>query len=169
MPVGQALDVAVNSAGDLAATGNTDGTVTLWDLATREKAAQLRGPDGGVQTVTFTADGRWLVAASSDTRIWRWPVAGGTAGTGSVLTAAGSIVWHVAAAPVGTTVAATTDAGDVLLLDAATGAHEGDPIRSQARGLFTVAFSPDGTTLLAGSVYGEIYAWSLPSRQLRFP
>ncbi len=169
MPVGDALAVAVAPAGGLAATGSADGTVALWDLERHVKVAEVSGPSGGIHTMAFTADARWLVGASSDHRIWRWPLQGGAAGAGSVLADAGSIVWAVAAAPTGTTVAAVTDGGDVQLVDAATGAQEGGPIRSGAGELFSVSFSPDGTSLLAGSVGGDVYAWSLPSRQLRFP
>jgi WD40 repeat protein/energy-coupling factor transporter ATP-binding protein EcfA2 len=171
MPVGDALAVAVSPTGDLAATGNRDGTLDLWDLARREKLAQLKGPTGGIQRMVFTADGRWLVAASADHRLWRWAMEAGREGAGSVLADPGSIVWAVAAAPNGSTVAATTEGGDVLLLDAAKGVQLGEPIRTGggADALFSATFSPDGTTLLAGSALGEVYAWSLPSRQLRFP
>jgi WD40 repeat protein len=169
IPVGDALDVAVRPAGDLAATGNRDGTVALWDLRRREKVRELLGPNGGLQSLVFTADGHWLVAASDDHRVWRWPMEGAGKGAGSVLAEAGSIVWMVAAAPAGTTVAAVTEAGDALLLDAAAGTQVGGTIRPGAGPLFSVAFSSDGSTLLAGSSRGEVYAWSLPSRQLRFP
>jgi WD40 repeat protein len=77
-------------------------------------------------------------------------------------------VWSVAAAPSSDTIAAVTESGDVWLVDAATGATQGDPLRPNGGELLAVAFSPDGSTLLAGSGQGEVYAWSLPSRQPRF-
>jgi WD40 repeat protein len=173
MRVGDALVLAVRPGGDLAVTGNRDGTIEIWDIGRRERIGQLNGPSGGIQRLAFTADGRWLVAGSADNRVWRWDMsalrASRTPLTGSVLADVGAVVWAVAAAPAGALVAAATQAGELWLLDAATGRRLGEPLRPRRGGLMSAAFSPDGRTLLAGSLIGEVFVWALPSRRLRFP
>jgi len=168
VPVGDAVALAVSPHGDRAATGKRDGMVAVWDLAQREQVATYAGPGRGVQGLAFTADGRWLVAAGLDRRLWRWPADGRSDSTGTVLAEPGAIVWSVAAAPDGAVVAATTGAGEVWLVDAATGALLGEPLAPGAGELLSVAFSSDGSTVLAGSGRGQVHAWSLPSRQPRF-
>src|SRR5262249_49161199 len=39
--------------------------ILLWEVATRRIHATLKGHDGGVQGIAFTADGRTLASASS--------------------------------------------------------------------------------------------------------
>jgi WD40 repeat protein len=171
MPAPDAFSVAIRPAGDLAATGRRDGTVSLWDLSTRERIADLTGPHGGVESVAFTADGRRLVAGSDDGSVWTWELGDHPAGTvqGRVIASPGSTVWAVTAAPTGSTVAAATQSGEALVLDASTGAAIGDPLRPGAGDLMTVAFADGGSTLLAGSGRGEVLAWSLRDRTMRFP
>ena len=183
--VGDALTVVVDPAGRRAVTGNRDGTLVLWDLAGGTEVARLTGPRGGIQEAAFAPDGSWLAAASDDGWVWRWPIGGdggrqgsaqqgaatgpGSAQPGERLADLGSIVWSVAVSPDGRTVAAVTQAGQVWLLDAATGSPMGEPVASRSGDFDSVAFSPDGGTLLAGTGNGEVHGWSLPSRELRFP
>lgn len=167
--VGDAQTVSVRGAGDLAATGNRNGSIDLWDIARREHVAQLTGPSGGINRMTFTGDGRWLFGASVDHKVWRWDLTLPLSGDrlrGRVLADLASVVWAVAATQDGKLVAAATQAGNVALLDAATGQAIGQPFGG---GLMSVAFSPDGSTLVAGSLRGEVFAWSLSTRELRFP
>jgi WD40 repeat protein len=169
LSVADAVAVAVAPAGDVAATGNRDGTLVLWDLAARRERARLAGPNGGINDLEFTADGRWLVAAGADRRVWRWSLDSRPPGPATALADTASSVWSVTAAPAGSTVAATTQSGEVWLLDVASGGALGEPLRPGSGELLSAAFSPDGATLLAASGRGDVHVWSLPSRELRFP
>jgi WD40 repeat protein len=48
--------------------------ITLWDLFKGKQIGQLQGHRGGVSSLGFSADGRYLVSASEDTTIlvWDW-------------------------------------------------------------------------------------------------
>jgi WD40 repeat protein len=68
--------LAFSPKGTILAVGNVDGTVTLWDVASRQEQANL---DAGTETVSalaFSPDGALLVAAGADSRVRLWDVPG---------------------------------------------------------------------------------------------
>ena len=54
------------------ATGCTDNTIRLWDLATGTEVAELRGHRAYVHAVAFSPDGTRLASCSGDftLRVW---------------------------------------------------------------------------------------------------
>jgi hypothetical protein len=58
------------------ATGGDDGTVRLWDLATRNPIGDpLTGHQGPVWNVVFSPDGRTLASAGNDSTVRLWDAA----------------------------------------------------------------------------------------------
>jgi hypothetical protein len=57
------------------ATGGTDSTVKLWDVAELQEVATFTGHHGPVYSVAFSADGKTLATASADAtaRLWQAP------------------------------------------------------------------------------------------------
>jgi WD40 repeat protein len=51
-----------------------DDTVSLWDLARRERQLELRGQHGGVRAAGFDRDGEWVATGSQDGTLRAWPV-----------------------------------------------------------------------------------------------
>ncbi|MEX2587406.1 MAG: protein kinase [Actinomycetota bacterium] len=168
IPVGDAVALAVGPDGERAATGNRDGSVDLWDLGSTNRLAGLNGPSSGVHGLAFGPGGDRLIAATADGNLWRWELGSpADAAEGEVVAETGSIVWGVAAAPSSSLVAATTTSGQVWLIDAASGEQVGvlDPAAGE---LLSVAFSPDGALLVAGSARGEVFVWDLADRSLKY-
>ena len=108
--------MAFHPDGSLLATTGLDGTVRLWDVATRAPVAVLRGHTDSVWRVAFSADGKLLASCSSDKTIRLWdtqthePLA---------VIPVGSIVYSVAFSPDGTRLAAGCRDNTIRLIDVA--------------------------------------------------
>jgi WD40 repeat protein len=69
--------VALSPDGMRRATGSSDNTARLWDVATGQPIGPPLQHDGGVNSVAFSPDGKWLATGSSDNTARLWDVATG--------------------------------------------------------------------------------------------
>ena len=67
--------LAFSPDGQLLATGCHDGSVHLWDIATRREVCTLEGHTQGVIYVAFAPDGKTLASGSWDMTVRLWDVA----------------------------------------------------------------------------------------------
>ncbi|MBL9132989.1 MAG: protein kinase [Verrucomicrobiaceae bacterium] len=141
---------AFSADGRLVAAGAKDGQCEIWDTdkGPQSLSGLLQGADGGgaVRDCAFAPDGKTFFAGGERplarafdavTGELRW-----TCGVPAALT-------RMAVSPRGDVLAAATEDGRLVLLDAATGAlrHEA---QVQARPIGWVIFSADGRVVLAG-------------------
>jgi WD40 repeat protein len=157
--------VAIAPDGTWLATGDSDGTVRIWDPATGRQRATLTGHTGSVTAVAIAPDGTWLATASgawlatasgdwlatgdSDRSVRIWDPATGrqraTLGHTCSVTA-------VAIAPDGTWLATASRDGTVRIWDRATAG-----IRAAMRidrPLVDCAWSPSGQSLVVAGDAG---------------
>jgi WD40 repeat protein len=66
------VSVALSPDGSTLAAADSDGTVSLWDLATGQATATLFGHTEHVWSVAFSPDGHTLAAGSMDGTVRLW-------------------------------------------------------------------------------------------------
>jgi eukaryotic-like serine/threonine-protein kinase len=181
--------VAYSPDGKTVLTGSSDGTARLWDVVTGLSTGQplvhqggvnvvAYGPDGtivrthAVRAVAYSPDGKTVLTASVDSTARLWDAATGQPVGEGMKMERGGRVTSVAFSPdsktivTGSTHGAVEDAhlgstgGSVQLWDAATGVPLGSPLEYQSA-VRTVAFSPDGETILVGSSDGRVRLWDV--------
>lgn len=140
----------------LLASGDTDGAVRLWDLASGSHRAIGVPHPGGIYGVTFSPDGSQLASASSDGLVQIINVADGTAR--HQLNGHRSAVWRPLFSPDGTQLATGSNDGTVRLWGTASG-QERHVLRGHGRRLTSVTFSVDGALLAAGGNDGVVRVW----------
>ncbi len=172
---GPVFGVAYSPNGKMLATGSLDGTLRLWDTATRQQLTSVR-PYHGVKitNVAFSPSGKLLAADESDgVRLWHvvghrltdfglFPVSGPSA---------------VAFNPGGTILAIGDNLGQVWLVSLTGGrrpvAVDAAPARPPANSqqaavsgvsqnvVEGVAFTPDGRTMITSTFSGVVRTWNV--------
>ena len=117
---------------------------------------RLEGHDQGVNSVTFSPDGKMLASASDDKTIKLWDAQTGV----EIRTLEGhdSMVKGVSFSPDGKMLASASDDKTIKLWDVQTGA-EIRTIKGHDERVWSVSFSPDGKTLASGSRDKTIKLW----------
>ncbi|HEY9623999.1 MAG TPA: NB-ARC domain-containing protein [Crinalium sp.] len=151
--LGIVFGMAFSPNGVHLATGDAEGGLRLWDVATGTPLLNFEGHAGWVWSVAFSADGQRLASCSSDKTIRLWDVS--TGDCLRVLQGHTSSIWSVAFSADGQTLASGGDEPTVRLWDVSTGqchtmlsGHTGRILAVTFHGQQLASSSDDGTVRL---------------------
>ncbi len=149
--------------GALLATGETDGTIRVFDAATLQEQRRWTASREGITALAFSPDGGLLASGSgfSDPTVRLWEVASGRpAGT---LAGHDSWVAALAFAPAGKSLASASGDQTVRVWDVASH-RQVSFLRGHQDEVYSLAWSADGRTLLSGSKDGAVNVWDATLR-----
>jgi RNA polymerase sigma factor (sigma-70 family) len=168
--------LAFTADGKTLVSRGVDQTVRVWEVPTGKERRRLEGLPGASQALALSSDGKTLAAAvvsdfqngPSEVRLWE-------AGTGKELRRIphAGVTMCVAFSPDGRLVAAGSGVngnlsgepgGDVTFWEVATGNKAGT-LEGHKRMVVSVTFSPDGKTLLSGSMDCTTRLWDVGTRR----
>jgi WD40 repeat protein/serine/threonine protein kinase len=155
------------------ASGAWDGTAIVWDLRNGKPVNRMKLAANVVSLAFNSAGDRLLIAcgnvahpASSDSMVTLWqPVGGQTPVRQFRLPANVNGTWAAAMSRDGRTVAATSPAG-VFVWDALNGKLTGSAYASQSSAPTAIAFSPDGSRLVSGTITGGLRVFDRSADEL---
>jgi len=162
------LSVAISPDSQIFASGSgvNDMTIKIWDLTTAKLLRTLPGHSSGIMLIAFCPEEQTLVSVSSDKTIKIWNLDRGRLFRTFIDTDDSSSLWSAAVSSDGQTLAMGYS-GKIKLWNLHTGEiyrlllNEEQYSDGFSRELITtsVAISPDGQLVVAGSSDGKIKGW----------
>jgi WD40 repeat protein len=163
---GRVQSLAFSLDGKTLAAGQDSGEVVLWDLATETIRGTLSAHDEVVTSLAYSPDGQYVASASLDGTVVLWDAASAQE-KARIERVTDLAVWAVAFSPDSATLAIATGPcdfrlrspeGEVWLWDVGT-QKKRQTLHGHLRAVTSLAYSPDGRTLVTGSADATVRFW----------
>jgi WD40 repeat protein len=153
---GAITSVAFSPDGRRIVTGSADMTAKVWDMASGRELLTLKGHTGELRSVAFSPDGQRIVTGSVDytARVWE-------AATGRELLTIKGPIGAATFSPDGRQIVA--ESGNTVRVWEADSGRELLTLNGEYSEITSVAFSPDGLRIVAGSVDETATLWDAAS------
>jgi WD40 repeat protein len=132
------------------------GEVKVWDAETGQELLTMQGNNGGLLSVSWSADGKRLAGAGYDKAVKVWD-----AETGQELLVLGghtARVWSIAFSPDGKRLASAGDDSTVMVWDVERG-QEVLALKRHTNSVVSVSWSPDGKRLASAGWDQTVQVW----------
>ncbi|KAJ7615317.1 WD40-repeat-containing domain protein [Roridomyces roridus] len=141
------------------ASSSSDGTVRLWNARTGAPAAEpLLGHTKSVESISFSADGRFLASGSTDTTLRVWDFKNLTSVAAMVQDDQNQIA-SISWSPNGDWIVSGSRQGTLYLWDTRSGQHIWGPIQAHAESINHVCFSPNRAHIATASDDRTVCVW----------
>jgi WD40 repeat protein/serine/threonine protein kinase len=165
---GLPLALAVISGGTAVASGGTDGRIVLWNIADGSIRRVLEVKNGLIRSLTASADGQLLAAATTADKIWLWDKAKPEADPACIDHGEFGTINDVALSPDGKLLVTAAGEKTIRLWDVATRKHVCD-LKGHNGNIARVAFTANGDNLISGSWDRSIRVWDVSDVPDRVP
>lgn len=152
------LSVAFSLDSKLLATGETDGTVRLWQVADNKQLLSFKAHTAWVWSVVFSPDGKMFASCGLEHTIKLWDVQLGQCLR--ILHGHIDSVWSVAFSPSVSTLASGSSDGTIRFWDLRTGRCL-NVLQAHTNWILSVVFHPDGRTLASGGFDSSLKLWNI--------
>ncbi|KAH7904314.1 WD40-repeat-containing domain protein [Hygrophoropsis aurantiaca] len=154
--------LAFSPDGTRLAVGSYNGNVQVFDVATGETViGRFQAHTDTAMSLIYTLDGRQFITASWDKSIRVLDAATGQE-IGDPMLGHTNWIWQIALNPNGQQLASSSEDSTVRFWDLKTRRQIGGPLQAQeSRDFFSVAWSPDGRSIVAATK-DNIYLWDAP-------
>jgi Tol biopolymer transport system component len=147
--------------GRLLASGGEDGTICLWSIDSGKRFTRWNTHTDWINCLAFSPDGKMLVSGGHDGTL---AISRTDTGKRIRLNQTKAQVDSIALTPDGRSIAVASYYNpDIELWEVASSKIRSRLKAQKAKGLLSVAYSPDGTTLVAGGGGKVIHFWDLGS------
>lgn len=162
-----ASSVAWNPDGRILASGNSDGTLTLWRAETGKLLRTFTGHSNGVSSVAWNPDGKTFASGSWDGGVKIWSLQNDrelTSLNRQSIGGVSSVDWN----PDGKVLAFASPDGSLTLYDTTIQSFKTlNPAREDIKnGIYSVAWNPNGKTIASGSEDGAVSIWDVGTGRL---
>jgi WD40 repeat protein len=159
---GAIFSVAYSFDSQFVATGDSEGIVRIWKVATGEEILTFNGHTSGILSVDFSHDSNKVASSSHDGTIRLWDTRTGKCLT--ILQGHNSFVNSVAFCPQGKILASGSNDQTVRLWDIQTGKCL-QILHGHTNSVHAIVFSRDGEMLASSSSDYTIKLWDLQTSQ----